>query len=119
MLRFLTRLWRWLKDRFFGNRSAAPAAAVSSPRSPLSDLDYENALMAVLEEAEQGKSWGNLQGVLMLRHLSAVQLAQWLKAHSSRWVEQPEQHQELARRLVILGQVASEELATIALAIGT
>jgi len=76
--------------------------------------------MAVLEEAEQGKSWGNLQGVLMLRHLSAVQLAQWLKAHSSRWVvEQPEQHQELARRLLMLGRVASGELATIASAIGT
>jgi len=75
--------------------------------------------MAVLEEAEQGKSWGNLQAVLMLRHLSAVQLAQWLKAHSSRWVEQPEQHQELARRLLMLGRVASGELATIASAIGT
>jgi len=116
MLKFLARLWHWFKGWFVRNR---PAATVPSLRRTLTDLEYENALMALLEEAEQGKSWGNLRGVLVLHRLTPDLLAQWLKEHSSRWIEQPEQYQEFARRLLILAQVASGELATVAYAIGT
>lgn len=119
MLRFLIRLWCWFKSWFVRNRPVAPPAAVPPARSPLSDLEYENGLIALLEEAEQGKSWGNLQGFLISRNLSPVQLAQWLKVQGSCWMEQAEQHPDLARRLLILGRVASGELATVVHAIGT
>jgi len=115
MLRWLTKLWRWFKGLFVRNR---PAATVPSLRLTLSNLEYENTLMALLEEAEQGKSWSNLQALLVLHRLTPEVLAQWLKEHSSRWIEQPEQYQEFARRLVMLAQVASGELATVAHAIG-
>jgi len=116
MVKFLARLWHWFKGWFVRNR---PAATVPSLRRTLTDLEYENALMALLEEAEQGKSWGNLRGVLVLHRLTPDLLAQWLREHNSRWIEQPEQYQEFARRLLMLAQVASGELATVAYAIGT
>jgi len=116
MLRWLAKLWRWFKGLFVRNR---PAAMVPSLRLTLSNLEYENALIALLEEAKQGKSWGDLQALLVLHHLTPELLAQWLKEHNSGWIEQPEQYQEFARRLLILAKVASGELATVAHAIGT
>ncbi|NJN85616.1 MAG: hypothetical protein HC881_03990, partial [Leptolyngbyaceae cyanobacterium SL_7_1] len=78
MFRFLTRLWHWFKQWFNRLRPTPPAPVLSPTRS---DLDYENCLMALLEEAEQGRSWGHLQGLLICHHLSASQLTQWLKSY--------------------------------------
>ena len=113
MVKFLTRLQRWR------NGWLSTAATVSSPRPVLSDLNYENALIALLDAAEQGKSWGALQGMLILHNLSPLLLAQWLREKRSSLLEQPEQNQDFARRLLTLAQVASGELATIADAIGS
>ena len=41
-------------------------------------------------------------------------LAKWLRSFGEGWLEQPEIHQELARRLGLLGRVATGELAEVA-----
>ncbi|HEY9605910.1 MAG TPA: tetratricopeptide repeat protein, partial [Allocoleopsis sp.] len=111
MLKVLAKLSRFIKD-----------GLVHEPRLPhpefRSDLEYENLLRALLEEVEQGKSWGQLQGFLIANHLDEKQLAQWLQDYSNRWLAQPESNQELTLRLVLLGQVATGELGTVAKTLG-
>jgi tetratricopeptide (TPR) repeat protein len=114
MLEFLAKLSRSIRDRFVGE---PPPVQLPSPDSR-SDLEYENLLWALLEEVEQGESWGQLQGFLIANRLDARRLAQWLQSYGDRLLEQPESNQELARRLVKLGQVANGDLGTVARTLG-
>lgn len=108
MFKLLAKLWRWLK-RWFIRQPPPP-----SPPTQPSDLDYENVVLALLSEVAQGKTWGQLQAFLMSRNVNQQRLAAWLQDFGQRWLEKPEVHQELARRLVLLGEGATGELARVA-----
>ncbi|MEO0408311.1 MAG: tetratricopeptide repeat protein, partial [Cyanobacteria bacterium P01_A01_bin.135] len=120
MLEFLTKLWRWIKGLFV-RRAARPGQDVHRPvaaRPALSDVEYENYFMQLLETLEQGLGRGELRGWLITRRVREEELANWLGRQRERWMAQPEQHGELARRLERLGRVASGELGVVAGAIG-
>lgn len=110
MLRFLRRLWFWIRQRLFGrvSRAEPQQAAVAKPQ--LSNTDYESCLFALIEKAEAGESWAALQAVLIRRRIGAAQLADWLATFSERWLAQAEAYQMLAGQLQQLGEVAAPRL---------
>jgi len=109
MFKLLAKLWRWLK-RWFMRQPPPPPPPPTQP----SDLDYENVVFALLAEVAQGKTWGQLQAFLINRNVNQQRLAAWLQEFGQRWLAQPEMHQELARRLRRLAEVATGELARVA-----
>ncbi len=114
MLRLLRKLWNWLK----GLLVRTPQPTVTPLTSEPDDIEYENILMALLEKVAEGKSWGELQGFLISRKVNPDKLAQWLQQFGQRWLEKPELHQELARRLIMLGGVATGRLGEVARGLG-
>lgn len=117
MLHFLTKVWRWLRRCFSPSSSSSPLAP-NVPPTQLSDSEYDHHLLALLEAVNQGATWPELQAWLMVHNLKKNQLAQWLEHYSQQWLQQPQQHQELGRRLSLLGRVATGELGRVACAIG-
>ena len=116
MLKFFAKLWRWMRRWLVREPPPSPP----SPPAFRSDLEYENLLLALLQEVEQGISWGQIQGFLMANQLDRMRLAQWLQGYGDRWLAQQELTQELARRLILvmLGQVTTGELGTVARTLG-
>ncbi|MEQ9623550.1 tetratricopeptide repeat protein [Coleofasciculus chthonoplastes] len=109
MFKLLAKVWRWMK-RWFMRQPPPPPPPPTQP----SDLDYENVVFALLAEVAQGKTWGQLQAFLINRNVNQQRLAAWLEEFGQRWLAQPEVHQELARRLRRLAEVAPGELARVA-----
>ncbi|MGC1219357.1 MAG: tetratricopeptide repeat protein, partial [Phormidesmis sp.] len=118
MLRFLRRLWSWIRQRLFGRASQQrpQSAAVAKPQ--LSDTDYESCLFALIEKVEAGESWAALQAVLIRRRVSAAQLADWLSTFSERWLAEAEAYQVLARQLQQLGEMAALPFGAVAARVG-
>ncbi len=118
MLRFLRRLWSWIRQRLFGRASQQrpQSAAVAKPQ--LSDTDYESCLFALIEKVEAGESWAALQAVLIRRRVSAAQLADWLATFSERWLAEAEAYQVLAGQLQQLGEMAALPLGAVAVKVG-
>ncbi len=113
MLRFLSNPCRYIKSRFVRNPSSPSPSPLPKPNQ-LSNLEYENLFLELLDKVEKGSSWGELQGFLIVKKLDKQHLAKWLRRFGEGWLEQPETHQELARRLGLLGRVATGELAEVA-----
>ena len=109
MVKLLARLWRWFKNKFFPSPPPVPKPTVTKP----SNLEYENALMALLEEAAKGKTWGNLQAVLITRGIDSQELARWLEEFGKRWLESPDRYEELALKLEVLANVAQGDLGDV------
>ena len=109
MVKLLARLWRWFKNKFFPSPPPVPKPTVAQP----SNLEYENALMALLEEAAKGKTWGYLEGVLISRGIDSKELARWLEEFGKRWLESPDRYEELALKLEVLGNVAQGDLGNV------
>ncbi|MGK7877330.1 MAG: tetratricopeptide repeat protein [Xenococcaceae cyanobacterium] len=114
MLKCLTRLWHRIKSPFVREPLPPPPPL----RPDFSDLEYENLFMGLLEKVDQGNSWGRLQGFLIANKVDKGRLAQWLRRFGEGWLAQPEVHQELAQRLMLLGQVATGELGEVASRLG-
>ncbi|MGB3533992.1 MAG: hypothetical protein WBA13_10805 [Microcoleaceae cyanobacterium] len=113
MLRLLKIFWNWLKYLFL----KTPNPTITPPPEP-NDTEYENILMGLLEEVAQGRSWGELQGYLIDQKVNKDKLAQWLQQLGQKWLKQPELHQELAKRLILLAEVVTLELKEVAKQLG-
>ncbi len=113
MLQFLSNPCQYIKSRFVRNPSS-PSPSPSPKPAEFSNLEYENLFMELLDKVEKGNSWGELQDFLIVKKLDKQRLASWLRSFGEGWLEQPETHQELARRLGLLGRVATGELAEVA-----
>ncbi len=114
MLRLLKKFWNWLKRRLFPT-SQTPS---QPPSSEPDDIEYENVLIGLLEEAIGGKTSGELQGYLISRNINPNQLAEWLQQFGQRWLKQPKLHQELGRRLKVLAGVVTGRLGEVARELG-
>ncbi|ELS00853.1 hypothetical protein Xen7305DRAFT_00005540 [Xenococcus sp. PCC 7305] len=119
MFRFLDKLWKWIKGWFGQNKAPEVNAYESTILKPgLSDLEYENLLAELLEEVVQGRNWGQIQGFLFGNNLEPEKLASWLRSFGQRWLLQPESHQELGHRLLVLSKIARDELREVARELG-
>ncbi|NEO99600.1 MAG: CHAT domain-containing protein [Symploca sp. SIO2E9] len=110
MLQFFSKPCRWIKGKFLSK----PLPPPPSPPQEISDLEYENLLLELLEEVAQGSSWGQVEGFLIAKNINKKRLALWLQEFGKRWLAQPELHQELAQRLLLLSEIATGELETVA-----
>ncbi len=126
----LRRLWQWIKDllqKLFGHRQSPPDNATPEPSTesesqlPVvvrSDTELESLFLELLEGVSQGWSRGYLQGFFMGKKLKPTDFIPWLQRFGEKLQESPTQHEELARRLVMLGQLDLGELSRVAEEIG-
>ncbi|MBD2185741.1 hypothetical protein, partial [Aerosakkonema funiforme] len=127
-------LWHWLKSffqRLFGtsphpfsqrggSRTASPQlmGGAGGANSTLTDADYEVLFVQLLEGVSEGWSRGQVSGFLIGKRIAEAELVRWLPRFGERLLEAPEQHQELARRMVWLGQLRGGELGDVSQRIG-
>lgn len=109
-------IWSWLKrlwQRLFGAApKSEPEQQVSTPM--LSNTEYENAFFKLLDEVDQGASWGSLKGWLLIKEIPVDGLVRWLEGFAQTLAEQDTPDVELIRRITLLGQVAVGSLGHVA-----
>ncbi|HEY9849467.1 MAG TPA: tetratricopeptide repeat protein [Leptolyngbyaceae cyanobacterium] len=132
----LRRFWRSIQ-RFFRRllgissrtppQTSAPTGTQQNSFSPVggkggkpqrTDIEYEVIFSELLEGVKQGWSRGNVLGFLIAKSIDDAELIAWLHRFAENLQATPEQHQELARRMVLLGEVYGKELGKVAGEIG-
>ncbi len=86
--------------------------------SRLSDTEYEQRFMQLLDGVNQGWSRGQVQGFLIAKNLTQADLVAWLQGFGERLRESPQLNDELAQRMVRLSQLGCGELGEVAGEIG-
>ena len=97
--------WRWVQRKL--SRQKKP---------PVNLNNYENALMALLNQLDQGANGETAQSFLLNQGISPQQLAQWMVRFGGRWVRHP--NPRLGQQLVQLSTVAEGELAGLSKTLG-
>jgi len=131
----LRQLWQWLKQ-FFGRllgkttppQSMRDQGNLSSSLNnrghrgvetqKLSNIDYENLFMQLLEGVHQGWSRGSVKGFFLAKNINEANLVRWLQEFGRKLLESPEPDQELLRRMVMLGELRCGEISTASYKIG-
>ncbi|MBD2596637.1 hypothetical protein H6G74_20210 [Nostoc spongiaeforme FACHB-130] len=122
----LKRLIRWLKNLFqslFGGKSTPKTADVNvsqEPAPPLSDTDLEFLFTELLEGVHQarGQAWA-IKWLHNIEHrVSTERWLEWLHRFGERLLAAPTPNNELAARLVQLGDLGVGELGDEAYEIG-
>ncbi|MFN6496601.1 MAG: tetratricopeptide repeat protein, partial [Nostoc sp. DedQUE01] len=117
----LQRLWRWLKryfQRLFGNqqtRSLREQRQVEPPQR-LTDAEYESLFFELLGEVERGSTKGEVKAFLDGKRINKAHLVDWLRGFGEGLVGSP--NDELARRMVRLGELSIGEVIDVAYDIG-
>jgi CHAT domain-containing protein/Flp pilus assembly protein TadD len=91
---------------------------VKGSKPQRTDLEYEVIFSELLEGVNQGWSRGETFGFLIGKRIDEAELIAWLHRFGENLQATPEQHQELARRMVLLGEVYGKELGKVAGEIG-
>ncbi|WP_448565136.1 hypothetical protein [Trichothermofontia sp.] len=130
----LKQLWQWLQhlwqhlwqqgqrwiQRWIGRQPAAePVVPRSSvPQSPpaRSDAEYEALFLSLLDKPDLTS--GRFKGWLISKNVTEDALIHWLHRFGDRVQENPDQHQELAQRLIHFGTIVHGPTAQVALKLG-
>jgi Flp pilus assembly protein TadD len=126
----LRRIWQWLKSlfrRWFspskklgGGTSDATTQPDAATQKPLDDADYEYLLMQLLEGVAHG--WQQQRVLQFFETLgergSPAAWAAWLRRFGDRLLASPSPNNELASRLVQLGELGCGEISTVAYEVG-
>ncbi len=120
----LQTFWQWLRQlwqrlqRWFGHRPAAdlPPTPAPSPASTRSAAEYEALFLALLDNPELTS--GRFKGWLISKNLTEDDLMAWLQQFGDRLQANPDQHQELAQRLIQFGSIVNGPTAQSALQLG-
>ncbi|MBE9210189.1 hypothetical protein IQ244_27575 [Nostoc sp. LEGE 06077] len=122
----LKRLFQWLKNLFqslFGRKSTPKKAEVNVQQEsapPLSDTDLEFLFTELLEGVNQarGQAWA-LKWLHNIEHrVSSERWIEWLRRFGERLLAAPTPNNELAARLVQLGDLGVGEIGDEAYEIG-
>lgn len=122
----LRRLVQWLKrffQRLFGRRQTSSKIAEGVPKEvapPLTDTDLEFLFTELLEGVHQarGQAWA-LKWLQNIEHrISTERWIQWLQRFGERLLASPTPNNELAARLVQLGELNTGEIGDVAYDIG-
>lgn len=122
----LKRLVQWLKKLFqslFGRKPTSTKAAINvekEPAPPLSDTDLEFLFTELLEGVHQarGQAWA-IKWLQNIEHrVSKERWIEWLRRFGDRLLAAPTPNNELAARLVQLGDLGVGEVGDVAHEIG-
>ena len=127
----LKRLVQWFKrffQRLFGSKqhsvkkySSPPShSSPSSPPPPLSDTDLEFLFAELLEGVHQarGQAWAQKWLQNIEHRVPQQRWLEWLKQFGEKLLAAPTPNNELASRLVQLGELGVGEISTVAYDIG-
>ncbi|MEB3831791.1 tetratricopeptide repeat protein, partial [Phormidium sp. CCY1219] len=118
------KLWQWLKRCYAWMRRGfrTPPPPPPPPRRQIPDMECETQFMTLLDRVANGANRAEIQAFFIaqqmkndIRHSNWIA---WLQGFGERLRENPEAHEELARRMVRFGDVYSGELAEVAVRIG-
>jgi tetratricopeptide (TPR) repeat protein len=84
----------------------------------LSDTEYEQLFIQLLDGVHQGWSRGRVEGFLIAKNLTQADLVAWLQRFGEKLLESPQPNDELAQRMVLLSQVGCGELGKVSGDIG-
>ena len=121
----LGRLWRWLKNsfrRWFGTPEQGKRELNQSedlikvPQLP--DAEYESVFLELLAGVNQGWSRGRVQGFLDGKNIERADLVQWLRGFGERLLASDAENEELAERMVHLGELNVGEVGEVARGLG-
>ncbi|MEH1850340.1 MAG: CHAT domain-containing tetratricopeptide repeat protein [Nostoc sp.] len=115
----LKRLWRWLKrsfQRLFGNKQTPPLREQKKVEPPkqLTDAEYESLFLQLLAEVNDGLSGGGAKGFLAAKRINEANFVEWLRGFGERLLASATPNDELARRMVRLGELSIGEVSVVA-----
>ncbi|MCT7952449.1 tetratricopeptide repeat protein [Ancylothrix sp. C2] len=115
------KIWQkiltFIRNLFGKNQTPPPPPA--KPKTelpPLTDIEYETQFLETLDGVNRGMGRGYIKAYLTTvnkQHLTA-----WLQRFGERLLETPENHAEIAGRLLKFGNLCDDEIGQIALKIG-
>ncbi|MBG1268013.1 tetratricopeptide repeat protein [Nostoc sp. WHI] len=119
----LKRLWRWLKrsfQRLFGKKQTPPLEKQRKVELPkqLTDAVCESLFLQLLAEVNDGLSRGGAKGFLAANRINEANLLEWLQGFGERLLALPTPNNELAKRMVQLGELNIGEVSVVAYDIG-
>ncbi|MEH1798287.1 MAG: tetratricopeptide repeat protein [Nostoc sp.] len=119
----LKRLWRWLNkffQRLFGNKQTPPLREHRKVEPPkqLTDAEYESLFLQLLAEVNDGLSRGGAKDFLAANRINEAKLVEWLGGFGERLLASATPNDELARRMVRLGELNIGEVSVVAYNIG-
>jgi len=117
MLQRIIRFFKQLLQRLL-NRQTPPPPPSNPVRPTRSDTEYEGSYLQLLEVVHQGASRGEVKGWLMGNKLKQGELVAWLEGFGQRIADNPTPQEELAKRMVLLGNLEIGELGIVAGRIG-
>ena len=109
----ILNLWRLLQRHF---RKRAPPPPKPTPIR--SFREYEQKFLQLLEGVEQGWSRGDIKGFLIACKINDAEWENWLQEFGDRLLVSPENHLELGRRMVRLGEINCGRISEVAGNIG-
>lgn len=122
----LKRLFQWLKTFFqelFGTKQqnyVKKHSSPSSPPPPLNDTDLEFLFAELLEGVHQarGGAWAQKWLQNLEQRVPEERWVEWLKKFGDKLLDAPSPNNELASRLVQLGELGLGEISNVAYDIG-
>ena len=122
----LKRLFQWLKKLFqslFGGKQTASKSRGNVPKEPappLSDTDLEFLFNELLQGVHQarGEVWAQKWLHNIEHRISTEDWVEWLKRFGDRLLASPAPNNEIAARLVQLGELSIGEIGDVAYSIG-
>ncbi|MEH2156626.1 CHAT domain-containing protein [Nostoc sp.] len=119
----LKRLWRWLKrsfQRLFDNKQTPPLREQTKVEPPkqLTDAEHESLFLQLLTEVNDGLSRGGAKSFLAAKRINEAHMVQWLRGFGERLLASATPNDELARRMVQLGELNIGEVSVVAYDIG-
>ena len=117
MLQRIIGFFKRLLQRLL-NRQPPPPPPSNPVRPNLSDTEYEGLFLQLLEVVHQGASRGEVKGWLIGNKLKPGEFVVWLEGFGERIADNPTPQEELARRMVLLGNLEIGELGIVAGRIG-
>ncbi|OUL29960.1 hypothetical protein BV378_04915 [Nostoc sp. RF31YmG] len=122
----LKRLWQWLKrliQQLFGRKQTiSPPLApqvTGEIRKQLTDKEYESLFLQLLAGVnEEGWSRGRVKGFLDAHRINQANLVEWLRGFGERLLASATENNELAARMVQLGELSVGEVSDVAYDIG-
>ncbi|MEH2270633.1 MAG: CHAT domain-containing tetratricopeptide repeat protein [Nostoc sp.] len=119
----LKRLWRWLKksfQRLFGNKQTPRLKEQKKVEPPkqLTDAEHESLFLQLLTEVNDGLSKEGAKGFLAAKRINEAHLVEWLRGFGERLLASATPNDELATRMVRLGELSIGEVSVVADDIG-